>query len=253
MKRHFFKRLKSFLQRKKTQFLEFKLRPILEKARIDFLSHPFAVGNKGGEQRLNKELNFKKGFFIEIGGFNGYLTSPTYFLEKFREWQGILIEPIPEYYLECIRNRPSSTVIQAALVSAAFTGETLDLVIGSHSTRADGLIESDPARAQWLTEFSNRRAKEERIAKVRATTLTRLLDEHFKVFPKVQIDLLVLDVEGFELEVLDGLDFNRYSPQKILVECQDLNSHRKIQSVLLDFGYIDKGLFSHHDYLFTLP
>lgn len=49
---------------------------------------------------------------------------------------------------------------------------------------------------------------------VPARTLTSILDE---VVPP-RIDLFSLDVEHFELSVLAGIDFNRYSPRYLLVE-----------------------------------
>jgi hypothetical protein len=47
-------------------------------------------------------------------------------------------------------------------------------------------------------------------------TLDTLLARHA---PEVRrIDLLVVDVEGWELEVLRGLDFRRYRPRVLIIE-----------------------------------
>ena len=49
-----------------------------------------------------------------------------------------------------------------------------------------------------------------------ARTLTSILDQH-----RVRrIDLLSLDVEGYELSVLRGLDFDRHAPRYLLVEAR---------------------------------
>lgn len=45
--------------------------------------------------------------------------------------------------------------------------------------------------------------------KVKAQTLTNILDKHCL---NQTIDFISIDVEGTELDVLEGLDFDRYSP-----------------------------------------
>ena len=50
---------------------------------------------------------------------------------------------------------------------------------------------------------------------MKARTLTDILDEYNISQP---IDLLSIDVEGYELNVLNGLDLNKYSPSFLLIE-----------------------------------
>jgi len=52
---------------------------------------------------------------------------------------------------------------------------------------------------------------------VPARPLTSILDE----CQVSRIDLLSLDVEGYEAEVLAGLDLNRYQPRYMLIEVRD--------------------------------
>lgn len=51
--------------------------------------------------KLQKYLDFDDGFFIEAGAKNGYIQSNTYYLEKRRNWRGVLVEGIPQLYQEC--------------------------------------------------------------------------------------------------------------------------------------------------------
>jgi len=60
-------------------------------------------------------------------------------------------------------------------------------------------------------------------------TLDRILGEA----GKPEIDLLSVDVEGTELDVLRGLDFNRHRPKLILLEdkVQSLRKHRFMRAL----------------------
>lgn len=50
----------------------------------------------------------KPGFFVDVGARCGLKISNTLYLEKKLLWDGILIEPHPELFLECKANRTSS-------------------------------------------------------------------------------------------------------------------------------------------------
>ncbi|MGI6100339.1 MAG: hypothetical protein ACOYD3_11385 [Kiritimatiellia bacterium] len=67
--------------------------------------------------KLQKYLDFDNGFFIEAGANDGFTQSNTYWLERFRGWRGILVEPIPSLYEICRKERSRSTVYNYALVS----------------------------------------------------------------------------------------------------------------------------------------
>ena len=238
------------LHRRINKVVDNFLRPILELLKIGHLSRPFAVGNRIGNRDFLETFDYKGGFFVEIGGFDGFLGSPTYYLEKIRGWRGILVEPIPDHFRTCQANRKSSTVIQSACVSFDYKEESVDLVIGSHSTRVRSISNATSDRNKWLKEFSEKLPEDTRFFKARALPLQVLLDEYFTVRLIVDIDLLVLDVEGFELQVLRGLDFKKYRPRNILVECQTSDVYNEVCEYLTVHKYEMSRKYSHHDYLF---
>ena len=45
------------------------------------------------------------GFFVEFGGLDGIDTSNTYLLEKDHGWTGIIVEPLPRFKDDLIKNR----------------------------------------------------------------------------------------------------------------------------------------------------
>ena len=65
------------------------------------------------------------------------------------------------------------------------------------------------------------KAKISSIKKIKTNTLNNIIKS--SKYSNKKIDLLSIDVEGHELPVLEGLDFNKYSPNVIVVEYLDLN------------------------------
>lgn len=57
----------------------------------------------------------RHGFFVEVGAYNGVSFSNTYLLEAVG-WGGILVEANPERFEECVKARPYSRCVQAAIV-----------------------------------------------------------------------------------------------------------------------------------------
>jgi hypothetical protein len=79
---------------------------------------------------------------------------------------------------------------------------------------------------------------------VPARTLSSVLDEA----GISRIDLLSLDVEGFELQALSGLDLGRHRPRYMLIEARfrdEIDTH-------LDALYLPVAALSHHDVLYRL-
>jgi hypothetical protein len=60
------------------------------------------------------------------------------------------------------------------------------------------------------------------------------------------VTLFSLDVEGFEVDVLKGLDLSRHRPDFILVETRGINE----VTLALSSHYDLIAKLSHHDYLF---
>ena len=56
------------------------------------------------DKKLEKYLNYDNGFFIELGANDGKTQSNTLYFERYRNWNGILIEPSPNNYLKCLKN-----------------------------------------------------------------------------------------------------------------------------------------------------
>ena len=52
--------------------------------------------------------------------------------------------------------------------------------------------------------------------KVITSTLNKIIET--SIYKNKEIDFLSIDVEGYEIEVLQGLDFNKYKPKLVVLE-----------------------------------
>ena len=222
-------------------------RPFFELLQIDFLSKPYGVEKIEYHDNLLKHINIEEGFFVELGGYDGFFHSPTYYLEKFKKWKGVLIEPHPIFFRRCVKNRSKSKVYNYACTSD-LKNSSLILNSISHSSYLQGTVENDDFLQEELDGIYQKHSE----YKVNTSNLTKILDSYFEKHVKVTIDLLVIDVEGTELEVLKGLDFEMYKPKAILCECKTSADKKIIEEYLLNFDYKFIGKISYQDYLFKV-
>lgn len=192
---------------------------------------PF-TGLGGLDKRILEFLPRTTGFFVEAGANDGIDQSNTYYLEQCLGWKGLLIEPVPELARLARRFR-RSPVENYALGPPERSGESISFTFSDLTTgvgksgrpiKWSGLLGPNPTTAA---------------AELR--TLSDLLDRH----NVRRVDLLSLDVEGFENEVLRGLDLSRHQPELILVETADPVA--VLDSLHGRYRVLDK--LSHHDFL----
>jgi FkbM family methyltransferase len=166
------------------------------------------------DARLRPYLVRRRGTFVELGAFDGLDQSNTAWFEANRGWRGILIEPIPELFERCVRNRPLATVVNCACVSSTYDRSTVEMIYSGLMSIVRGARSSDQADEDWTALGEELQQLERYSCTVPARTLSSVLEDH----GLQNIDLLSLDVEGYELEVLQGLDFERFRPHHVLVE-----------------------------------
>lgn len=172
-----------------------------------------------------------KGVFLEVGALNGFSESNTYYLEKFRGWSGILIEPVPHFFRECIKRRKKSKVFNCALVPNDYSQPTISMVFAERMSTVKGAMSFD--LEQKHLEKALRGGGDCYEFEALARTLSSVLEEAGA--PK--IDFFSLDVEGYEIQVLNGLDMTRFRPRWILVECLTPESKGEMLSYLAARNY----------------
>jgi FkbM family methyltransferase len=192
------------------------------------------------DMKLNAIIDRDGGFFVEAGANDGYTQSNTYWLERFRGWRGLLVEPMPELAAEAREIRPGASVFQCAL--SEDDAQVLRMHFGDLMSIVDG------ARAPGWTNFGTVLGwRDPYELDVDGRTLSSLLDE----IGAPEVDLLSLDVEGFEGPALRGLDLERHAPRFILVEIHDRERDRPPVEAVLGERYLAHSWLSQTDLLYV--
>ena len=166
------------------------------------------------DRLLEDIVDDEPGVFVEAGAHDGYTQSNTYYLERFLGWQGLLVEAVPELFEKARARRRRSIVTHAALVGPERNGTETMVHFGDLASTL-----GDPRHAAGGLNNAGRNAYE---VSVPGRTLSALIDEAALGRP----DLIVLDVEGHELDVLRGLDLARHGPEFLMVEMLDMGQQR---------------------------
>lgn len=144
----------------------------------------------------SKYLNYRDGFFIELGAMDGIEYSNTLFFERILGWNGVLIEASKNQFDRLISNRPNCHNFNYAVSTkegfVEFLGE--GALGGMTHTMNDG------HRYGWGLEknfgFRPYMIKSSPISKILSPLNIK------------RVDLFSIDVEGGEIEVLKTFDWN---------------------------------------------
>lgn len=148
-------------------------------------------------------LGDRKGFFVEVGAGDAVRLSNTYYFEKQKQWDGLLIEPNPQYY-QALRELRSVRLDTRAAFSRS--GERRDFLD----------VQTDRALSTLVGyEDGDRHERDGDICRVETVTLNDAFEQHG--VPD-DIQFMSIDTEGSELEVLAGLDLNRYTIGFLAIE-----------------------------------
>ena len=174
----------------------------------------------------------KNGFFIEAGAHDGVNQSNTYLIEKVLGWNGLLVEPNQHSYKMCTSNR-NCFVENYALVSCDYKSDSIA-----------GDFDSISFEGSMMGGCTNRHTN---TSVAKAIQLSKLLTKH----NVEKVDFLSIDVEGYELEALDGLDFSKHKPMYILYEHhEEFGFICNYEEYFTDKKYKKIHTFSNHHLLF---
>tara|TARA_B110000261_G_C12937212_1_gene298940 strand:+ start:56 stop:733 length:678 start_codon:yes stop_codon:yes gene_type:complete len=165
-------------------------------------------------QIYEKYLGYKMdGIFVEVGANDGKIGSFTYNLAKLG-WRGIYCEPITEIYNLCVQNHKSHKNTTCLNVGCGSKKEELEITVANTLSTLDSEMLEMYKKASWAQSTLNGSYK----TKIKIEKLDVLLKEN-RISP--DFDVFILDVEGYEEEVLKGFSLDYYKPKIIVIEIPD--------------------------------
>ena len=180
-------------------------------------------------------------FFLQIGANDGFTGDPLYPIisRDNTRWRGVMVEPVAHLFEQLSERHGKSPSLR---LEHAAIGEHDGAVVVHRPTIAptDSLwLEQVPSldrevalhSAEQLGKGSNALVQEE----VPCLTIGTLLQRH----AITELDLLVIDAEGWDWRILRQFDLDALQPKLILYEHQHLGAEERNQAhqCLARFGY----------------
>jgi FkbM family methyltransferase len=178
-------------------------------------------------------------FFIQIGANDGITTDPIYPFVTHFGWRGILVEPQPDVFTllkENYAGRGHLKFINAA-ISERDGRRTLYTVRAEKGTipRVDRYSsfyrDVVAGQTRWVSDVADR-IEEVEVDCLSLNSLLRETDGN-------DVDVLHLDVEGYDYDILQMIDFKTMNPSLICFEHANMDKAKQEQvaKLLVNQGY----------------
>ena len=166
----------------------------------------------------------RNGIFVDIGCNDPVRFNNTAFLEREYEWEGISIDAQDQFADRYLEERRSPFV--HAVIGSQHKEVRFAQVSGREFAGLSGVQDHLDER-----KVSGR---DQTVSVVEQVALKEVLDSH----GIAKIDCLFVDVEGYEMEVLSGIDFDAVEISRIVVENDiGFSGSNRIRDYLCERGY----------------
>ena len=175
----------------------------------------------------------KNGFYVDVGCHHPTYINNTYLLHK-QNWSGINID-VSQFSIDLFNYmRPQDLNYNCAISNK---NKIVKLFYQKEFSQLS-TIKSIQAKTVFQGNIKEK--------DIQAFSLDEILNRD--KYKNTKIDFLNIDVEGADLEVLEGLSFDKFKPELICLEIHDKEIKKsKIYNFLANKNYelIWSGIFSH--------
>jgi FkbM family methyltransferase len=183
--------------------------------------------SQGHEETLIRAFfqDRREGFFVDVGASHYEKDSTTYYLERHLGWLGIAIDAIEEFRAGYEQFRKGTRFFSFFVTNQ--DGAPRDFFVYTRDTR---ISTGDLERLRGLPRVKDRYIEATQVPSV---TLNQLLG----ALEVERVDFVSMDIEGAELEALEGFDIERYGPELLCMEIQD-HTRERVLRYFHSHGYV---------------
>ena len=160
--------------------------------------------------------NGERFFFLQIGANDGVSHDPIHAFVTSGKWAGIVIEPLPDVFdtlCDTYRDHPQVRKLNLA-IHEELEQVTLYRPDPERFGEGSGIASLNPERHAHTTARTGLQADDIVGVEVPAMSLSRLLAQE----NVAHLDLLQIDTEGYDMQILAGLDLEQHRPSIIRFE-----------------------------------
>ncbi len=194
--------------------------------------------------KLMKHINKKNGRYLEVGAFDGLVGSVTLRLQNIWGWKGVLIEPIKFRFEKLSKFRGKKNICIHSACTDNENNKELELINLGRMSFIDSKKEKISINKNKHVKIAQKlMIGKGLIETVPNNTLTNILTKR-NIY---NLDLAIIDVEGSEHLLLNGLDLKKINIDFICIETYNL---KQTNLILKKNKYYLIDKLSEHDYLF---
>ena len=187
-------------------------------------------------------------YYFEAGAVDGVLYSNTKFFEDELGWTGILVEPNPFMFTNLCLNRPNNKLMCAIISEHK---EALEFNVCANVPAVCSLEMTKP------DDFNDKYYRHSQMLKIKSIPVT--LDSILENSGVPRVDLMVLDLEGHEVNAINSFSFKVPVVMFMIEFLEDKQKNDEVLKLMLKNNYMFKGkvahngIFIHKDYLKYFP
>lgn len=177
-----------------------------------------------------KELRIRTPSYLDIGAYDPTYSNNTYFF-YLHGGHGVCVEPNPDMFRLIQKKRSKDVSLNVGISPTA-------------NTSADYYIMESKFLNTFIKKEADRtKQKIEKILNIPLVTINSIMETYFPH----GVDILSIDTEGYDLEILQSLDFKKFHPKIICVETLRYD----VNDVLQKSTGINEYLMAHGYFLYA--
>jgi FkbM family methyltransferase len=170
---------------------------------------------------LNYVFRIEKPTYLDVGAHHPTHFSNSYFFSK-RRCYGVMIEPDPTLHALIRQKRPKDICLNCG-IGKERASQAEFFIFNVKTLNTFSAIERDAnLKLGYVLE---------KTMMIPLMPIDEIIEKHFHAQASPFPNFFSLDTEGYDLQILESLDFARYRPEVICVETLEYASQNKTQPI----------------------